>query len=640
MTSSHSGEDVHVRTLQAHVPAARASRSRCWPAAPRGCRSTPLTAARLARDGERPSAAAPHVLRPALGVRAARQARRLGARDVLAGRPPGAGGRARGDRRRLRGRAGHASRPASTAAASSPTPSRCARSPGRTRSSPTPRASRPATRGPRSRRTYVEIRDAMLAHPELVAGTRDRLDTSLMKAAARPVRQQERVPRGCAASGSCAEPAATARRRPGSRSRSRTATARIGGRGRRPSRRCGRSACSRARRFASSPATTGRRPSTRTAGWRPSRSRTFELAPVGELVPSEPGAMTFQGDPYRTLGIVAGASLNEIRSAYRRLAKQYHPDAAGDRALPRFLAIQAAYERLVDSGGAAPAGGRRGLGDPQGSESWRADATRARASREAWRARRAGATSTGGAPGPAGTASKAKPGTGGAGGSGGRRRRQRDGRGRRRRGAAEGAPHAGAPRARRRPGSTSYDEADGDPARSRAGRAARGTARRRARTGRSTRASTRTPASTGPNTRPAPVEPPRSGAPTATAARPPRRLPARPPPPSPAGPGAAVSPRPPMAAMRRLGRARLGIRGAGASTTPGRRPWRARAGRSAASPTDGYPADAEPLPDLEAVARKASPRNLLALARRPGWRWRLVIALIAWPPVGYGVGAR
>ena len=61
--------------------------------------------------------------------------------------------------------------------------------------------------------------------------------------------------------------------------------------------------------------------------------------------------MTFQGDPYRTLGIAPGASLNEIRSAYRRLAKQYHPDAAGERALPRFLAIQAAYERLVDGEG-------------------------------------------------------------------------------------------------------------------------------------------------------------------------------------------------------------------------------------------------------------------------------------------------
>ncbi len=56
------------------------------------------------------------------------------------------------------------------------------------------------------------------------------------------------------------------------------------------------------------------------------------------------------------------------------------------------------------------------------------------------------------------------------------------------------------------------------------------------------------------------------------------------------------------------------------------------------SPDDGIAGEAEPLPDLEAVARRASARNLLALARRPGWRWRLVIALIAWPAVGYGVG--
>ena len=34
--------------------------------------------------------------------------------------------------------------------------------------------------------------------------------------------------------------------------------------------------------------------------------------------------MTFQGDPFRTLGIAPGASINEIKSAYRRLAKQFH----------------------------------------------------------------------------------------------------------------------------------------------------------------------------------------------------------------------------------------------------------------------------------------------------------------------------
>jgi len=57
--------------------------------------------------------------------------------------------------------------------------------------------------------------------------------------------------------------------------------------------------------------------------------------------------MTPATDPYRTLGLTRGASLDEIKRAYRQLAKEHHPDAAGQQALPRFLAIQAAYEQLV-----------------------------------------------------------------------------------------------------------------------------------------------------------------------------------------------------------------------------------------------------------------------------------------------------
>ena len=60
-------------------------------------------------------------------------------------------------------------------------------------------------------------------------------------------------------------------------------------------------------------------------------------------------------DPYRALGLEPGATAAEIKRAYRRLAKAYHPDSAGERALPRFLAIQAAYERL--SAGQPGAGG-------------------------------------------------------------------------------------------------------------------------------------------------------------------------------------------------------------------------------------------------------------------------------------------
>jgi len=105
--------------------------------------------------------------------------------------------------------------------------------------------------------------------------------------------------------------------------------------------------------------------------------------------------MTFHHDPHRTLGVAPGATLNEIKSAYRRLVKQYHPDAAGERALPRFLAIQAAYEKLVDREGRlripAQPGARTRRQDPS-----RADAARARASRDAWRARRSGTGGTAG----------------------------------------------------------------------------------------------------------------------------------------------------------------------------------------------------------------------------------------------------
>jgi hypothetical protein len=95
--------------------------------------------------------------------------------------------------------------------------------------------------------------------------------------------------------------------------------------------------------------------------------------------------MSSQGDPHLTLGVAPGASLNEIKSAYRRLAKKYHPDAAGERALPRFLAIQAAYERLVDVEGRLR---------PVGTDPARTDPGRPRASRDAWRARRSGSGGT------------------------------------------------------------------------------------------------------------------------------------------------------------------------------------------------------------------------------------------------------
>ena len=47
------------------------------------------------------------------------------------------------------------------------------------------------------------------------------------------------------------------------------------------------------------------------------------------------------------LGLRPGASTAEVKVAYRRLAKRFHPDRAGDEGLATFLFIQAAYEALL-----------------------------------------------------------------------------------------------------------------------------------------------------------------------------------------------------------------------------------------------------------------------------------------------------
>ncbi|XZF12579.1 J domain-containing protein [Chitinophagaceae bacterium MMS25-I14] len=55
-------------------------------------------------------------------------------------------------------------------------------------------------------------------------------------------------------------------------------------------------------------------------------------------------------DHYKTLEIAPGASLQEIKKAYRRLAHQYHPDKNNDNhiAASYFRDIQEAYHTLAD----------------------------------------------------------------------------------------------------------------------------------------------------------------------------------------------------------------------------------------------------------------------------------------------------
>ncbi len=365
--------------------------------------------------------------------------------------------------------------------------------------------------------------------------------------------------------------------------------------------------------------------------------------------------MAFQGDPYRILGLAPGASLNEIRSAYRRLAKQFHPDAAGDRALPRFLAIQAAYERLVDAEGRLRAAPGRGRGTaarrpPATSDPWRADPARAQASREAWRARRAGQA----------------PGSGARDDAAGARRRRREPRRDARGPGAAGERHGRRGPRKATPGSTTYDEATDVPRDPEwEGGSWYGPSSRtywtinpreyadprkhgpeyqaRARRAAEQEAAAGTEAGWSGGTARTAGDAPVSDADAGDAA----------------GDDARWQWTASESTTTDGGAAGWGAHGwsyaaedeadAVAGTSARRRTRAtgfaddARAGRAGdrRHRHDAWQAtasDAEPLPDLEAVARRAAPLNLLALALRPDRRWRLVLALVGWPPIGYAVG--
>ena len=60
--------------------------------------------------------------------------------------------------------------------------------------------------------------------------------------------------------------------------------------------------------------------------------------------------MAEKRDPYEVLGVSKSASADEIKSAYRKLARKYHPDLNKEPgAEEKFKEVQEAYDILSDA---------------------------------------------------------------------------------------------------------------------------------------------------------------------------------------------------------------------------------------------------------------------------------------------------
>ena len=69
----------------------------------------------------------------------------------------------------------------------------------------------------------------------------------------------------------------------------------------------------------------------------------MEAAFTGFMALPEKSSASYSS-PYELLGVPADASIDQIREAYKKMAKLYHPDAGGSA--DAFIAIKDAYDKL------------------------------------------------------------------------------------------------------------------------------------------------------------------------------------------------------------------------------------------------------------------------------------------------------
>ena len=80
-------------------------------------------------------------------------------------------------------------------------------------------------------------------------------------------------------------------------------------------------------------------------------------------------------DPYKILGVSPSASDDEIKAAYRELAKKYHPDnyannPLGDLANEKMTEVNAAFDEIMNSRRGGSAYGSTSYGYSQGSSDY------------------------------------------------------------------------------------------------------------------------------------------------------------------------------------------------------------------------------------------------------------------------------